>query len=32
VPLEEAPRALSYRTERQMLEKAREYLQAHPEP
>jgi 8-oxo-dGTP pyrophosphatase MutT (NUDIX family) len=31
VPLEEAPRALSYRTERQMVEKAREYLQGHPE-
>jgi 8-oxo-dGTP pyrophosphatase MutT (NUDIX family) len=31
VPLEDAPRVLSYRTERQMAEKAREYLEAHPQ-
>jgi 8-oxo-dGTP pyrophosphatase MutT (NUDIX family) len=31
VPLEDAPRVLSYRTERQMAERAREYLEAHPQ-
>jgi hypothetical protein len=29
VPIEKASRVLSYRTERQMVEKAREYLDAH---
>ena len=32
VPLEEAPKLLAYKGEKQMAQKALEYLRAHPEP